>query len=70
MPLGDKDHVGMSVVLLRWVLVRDPSGTMAPKAFLCTGLTVAPLDVLRWFARRWSVEITFEEVIPIRQNWY
>jgi hypothetical protein len=55
-------HPSMSVVPLRWVLVKDPTGKLDPKAFLCTHLQTAPLDILRWFVRRWTVEVTFEEV--------
>jgi len=54
-------HSGMPIVPLRWVLVRDPEGDLDPKAFLCTDPDVDPTDVLRWFVRRWSVEVTFEE---------
>lgn len=52
----------MPVVPLRWTLVRDPAGNLDPKAFLCTELQADPLDILRWFVRRWTVEVTFEEV--------
>jgi hypothetical protein len=55
-------HSGMPVVPLRWVLVRDPLGKLAPKAFLCTDLSASPVEILSWFVRRWSVEVTFEEV--------
>src|SRR3954463_14879317 len=48
-------------VPIRWVLVRDPSGEKKPQAFLCTDLDADPVDVLRWFVRRWRVETTFEE---------
>lgn len=48
-------------VAIRWVLVRDPSGEKEPQAFLCTDLTADPVDILRWFVRRWRVETTFEE---------
>ena len=53
-------HPGMRVPI-RWVLVRDPSGEKEPQAFLCTDLDADPVDVLRWFVRRWRVETTFEE---------
>lgn len=53
---------GKPAVPLRWVLVRDPEGTLEPKGFLCTDQEADPTDVLRWFVRRWSVEVTFEEV--------
>jgi len=44
------------------VLVRDVIGEHDPQAFLCTDLEADALDVLRWFVRRWAVEVTFEEV--------
>ncbi len=53
-------HPGMRVPI-RWTLVRDPSGEKEPQAFLCTDLDADPVDVLRWFVRRWRVETTFEE---------
>jgi hypothetical protein len=30
-----------------------------PQAFLCTDLDADPRDILRWFIRRWSIEVTF-----------
>jgi hypothetical protein len=53
-------HPGMRVAI-RWVLVRDPSGEKEPQGFLCTDLRAEPVDVLRWFVRRWRTETTFEE---------
>ena len=53
-------HPGMRVAI-RWVLVRDPSGEKDPQAFLCTDLNAEPVDILRWFVRRWRTETTFEE---------
>jgi hypothetical protein len=47
---------------IRYVLVRDPAGELEPQAFLCTDLDADPLDILRWFIRRWSIEVTFAEV--------
>ena len=55
-------HTGMPAVPIRWVLVRDPQEKFKPQAFLCTNLTVAPLQILQWFVQRWQVEVTFEEV--------
>jgi DDE superfamily endonuclease len=54
-------HPGKSVPI-RWVLVRDLAGEFEPQALLCPDLTADPVDVLRWFVRRWSVEVTFAEV--------
>jgi hypothetical protein len=53
-------HPGMRVAI-RWVLVRDPLREKEPQAFLCTDLRADPVDVLRWFVRRWRTETTFEE---------
>jgi hypothetical protein len=50
-------HPGKRVPV-RWLLVRDVAGEFEPQGFVCTD----PLDVLRWFVRRWSVEVTFAEV--------
>jgi hypothetical protein len=49
-------------VPIRYVLVRDPAGDLRPQAFLCTDLHAEPVDILRWFVRRWSMEVTFAEV--------
>lgn len=53
-------HPGMQVPI-RWVLVRDPGGDKPPQAFVCTDLHAEPVDILRWFVRRWRIETTFEE---------
>jgi hypothetical protein len=49
-------------VPIRWVLLRDVAGDFDPQAFLCTDLDAAPCDIVRWFVRRWSIEVTFAEV--------
>ena len=54
-------HPGKQVPI-RWLLVRDVAGAFEPQGFLCTDPDADPLDVLRWFVRRWSVEVTFAEV--------
>jgi hypothetical protein len=53
-------HPGKHVAI-RYVLVRDGAGIRKPQAFLCTDLQADPLDILRWFVRRWSTEVTFAE---------
>ena len=55
-------HPGMPVVPLRWVLVRDPLGEFRPQAFLCTDPDAGPVEILSWFVRRWTTEVTFAEV--------
>jgi hypothetical protein len=49
-------------VPIRYVLVRDPEGKLEPAAFLSTDIEADPLDILRIFVRRWSIEVTFAEV--------
>ena len=50
------------LVPIRYVLVRDVDDELKPQAFLCTDLDADPIDILRWFVRRWSIEVTFAEV--------
>jgi len=50
------------VVPLRSLLVRDPAGIFNPQAFLCTDQEAGLEDILSWFVRRWTVEVTFAEV--------
>jgi len=42
--------------------VRDPLGEFRPQAFLCTDLDAEPAEILSWFVRRWTTEVTFREV--------
>lgn len=43
------------------VLIRDPKGNFKTQALLSTKLEAEPGQILRWFVRRWRVEVTFEE---------
>jgi hypothetical protein len=52
---------GVPPVPIRWLLVRDPKGELAPQAFLATDIDARPQDILAWFVSRWQVEVTFEE---------
>jgi hypothetical protein len=52
----------MPAVPIRWVLVRDPDGKFSTQALLSTKLDAGPVQILEWFVRRWTVEVTFEEV--------
>ena len=54
-------HAGLPVVPIRWVLIRDPENRFTPQALLCTDLARAPAQIVSWFVRRWSVEVTFQE---------
>jgi hypothetical protein len=54
-------HAGLPVVPIRWVLLRDPQARFDPQALLCTDPARDPLQIVRWFVRRWQVEVTFRE---------
>jgi DDE superfamily endonuclease len=55
-------HAGLPPAMIRWVLVRDPSGEREPAAFLCTDLDAEPTAILGRFVWRWRMETTFQEV--------
>ncbi len=52
----------MPIVPLRWVLIRDLNGKFQTRALLGTDQSAVPLQILKWFIRRWQVEVTFQEV--------
>ncbi len=54
-------HTGKPPVPIRWVLIRDSQGRYEPIALLCTNSQYSPAQILEWFVRRWSIEVTFEE---------
>jgi DDE superfamily endonuclease len=54
-------HPGKHVPI-RYVLVRDVAGVLKPQALLCTDLEADPVNIVRWFVRRWCTEVTFAEV--------
>jgi hypothetical protein len=54
-------RAGLPVLPVRWVLLRDPAGEFEPQALLCTDPACDPRDIIGWFVRRWSLEVTFRE---------
>jgi DDE superfamily endonuclease len=54
-------HAGLPPVEIRWVLIRDPRGEFEPQALLSTCLSHTPQQMLEWFVRRWTMEVTLEE---------
>jgi len=54
-------HTGKPPVALRWVLIRDPQERFKPQALLSTNLAHTSEQMLTWFVRRWTIEVTFEE---------
>jgi hypothetical protein len=55
-------HSGMTPVLIKWVLVKDPQGKKEPLALLCTNTGLGEEEIITCFIRRWSMEATFQEV--------
>ena len=53
---------GKPPVRIRWVLIRDPQGSFATQALLCTDPSADPTQILEWFVLRWQLEVTFQEV--------
>ncbi len=49
-------------VPLQWVLLKDPSGKSETRALQCTDLNLTPMEIINYFIRRWTVEVTFQEV--------
>jgi hypothetical protein len=54
-------HTGKPPVAIRWVLIRDPQACCKPQALLSTNVAHTPAQMLTWFVRRWTMEVTFEE---------
>ena len=54
-------HAGLPPVRLRWVLIRDPQGEFKAQALLSTQRSHSPAQILAWFVRRWTMEVTLEE---------
>jgi hypothetical protein len=55
-------HSGKPPLPIRWVLIRDPKKKFKSQALLCTNLETSPEQIIKWFVRRWQVEVTFHEV--------
>lgn len=47
---------------LQWVLLKDPEGKIEPRAIQCTNLNLSAMEIINFFIRRWTVEVTFQEV--------
>lgn len=54
-------HSGQPAVPIRWVIVRDPKKRFKTQSLLCTDLNISAEQIVRWFPRRWQVEVTFRE---------
>jgi hypothetical protein len=54
-------HSGLPPVAIRWLLIRDPQDEFAPQALVTTQLDHTPAQMLEWFVRRWTMEVTLQE---------
>jgi hypothetical protein len=55
-------RAGHGLVPLRWVFVRDATGTHRDEYFFTTDLTLATADIISSYTGRWNIETTFEEL--------
>ena len=55
-------RIGLPVLPIRWVLIRDPQQQFRPPALLGTDLGVAPEQIVQWFVWRWQLATTYAEV--------
>lgn len=53
---------GAGLVEVRWVFVRDLTGTRRDEYFYTTDLAMTPPEVVEAYAERWNIETTFAEV--------
>jgi DDE superfamily endonuclease len=52
---------GHALVPVRWVFVRDRTGTHRDEYFFTTDVTMSPQAVIETYTGRWNIETTFQE---------
>ena len=54
---------GFGLIPVRWVFVRDETGTRRDEYYFCTqpGL-FTPAEIVSYYTQRWTIEVTFQEV--------
>src|SRR4051794_2008703 len=52
---------GRPLVPVRWVFVRDRTGTHRDEYFFTTDMTMSPRAVIETYTGRWNIETTFQE---------
>jgi len=50
------------LVKVKWVLLKDPEGKLEPVLLACSDFQIEAQRMVRFFVRRWRVEVTFAEV--------
>jgi len=54
-------RIGQPLLPVRWVIVRDPQGKLAPRVYFSTRQSDTPRQIVVEFIKRWTIETTFEE---------
>jgi DDE superfamily endonuclease len=54
-------RAGLKPLPIRWVLVRDPSGELEPRAYFTTDPAQTAVEIVEAFILRWTIEVMFEE---------
>lgn len=54
-------RLGQKVLPIRWVIVRDPKGSLRPRAYFSTRPNGSAREIVSQFIKRWTIEATFEE---------
>lgn len=65
---------GQGLVKLRWVHVRDLTGTRDDAYFYSTDPDMRPEEIVEWYTWRWNIEVTFQETkehlgLETTRNW-
>lgn len=63
--VGEAAHwhkAGKGLVPLRWVSVRDRSGTHRDEYFYATDPSLSPTEIIGHYCGRWNIETTFQEM--------
>jgi hypothetical protein len=47
---------------VKWVLLKDPEGKLEPVLLACSDFEISVENMVKFFVRRWRVEVTFAEV--------
>jgi len=55
-------HCGKAPVSIGWVLLPDPEGKVQTSALLSTDLALTAQQIIGYFVRGWSIEVTFQEL--------
>lgn len=53
---------GQALVPVRWVYVKDLTGTHRDEYFYSTNLDLSALEIVETYTGRWNIEVTYEEV--------